>query len=96
MNSVKYLQGTSFSQLTPASKTGTTNFYRAKPDVVISHLSSRRIQTFVRKFTKYKRTSGCAELTLYQALLINHSPSLTIRKVPRAATDGHTHAPSGT
>jgi hypothetical protein len=46
---MKYLQGISFSQLTLAVKTDSKKLRRAPNYLVISQLSSSRIQTDVRK-----------------------------------------------
>jgi hypothetical protein len=50
MNSVKYLQGINFLQLTLAEKTEIKNLGRETPDLIISHSSASRKQTYVRKF----------------------------------------------
>jgi hypothetical protein len=49
-NSVKYLQGIKFSQLTVAEKTEIKNLGRATPDLVRPQAPSSRIQTVVGKF----------------------------------------------
>jgi hypothetical protein len=49
-NSVKYLQGIRFSQLTVVEKKEIKNLGRATPDLVLSQASSSRIQTLVGKF----------------------------------------------
>ena len=48
-NNVKYLQGISFSQITLAEKFEIKNSGHATSDLVMSYLSSSRIQTYVRK-----------------------------------------------
>jgi hypothetical protein len=64
-NSVKYFQGINFWQIT-LDETEIENLGRATPDSTISHSSSSRIQTHVRKFNpalyaKRKSSSSCAE-----------------------------------
>jgi hypothetical protein len=49
-NSVKYLQGINFLQLTLAEKSEIKKLGCETPDLVISQLSSSRKQTYVRKF----------------------------------------------
>ena len=48
-NNVKYLQGISFSQMTVTEKFKIKNSGCATPDLVMSYLSSSRIQTYIRK-----------------------------------------------
>jgi hypothetical protein len=48
-NIVKFLQGFSFSQITLTEKCEIKNSGHSTPDLVISYLSSSRIQTYVRK-----------------------------------------------
>jgi len=50
-NSVKYFEGTNFSQITIAEKTKIWNLGCATPDLVISQLSSCRIHTYVIDLT---------------------------------------------
>jgi hypothetical protein len=49
-NSVKYLEGIKFSQLTVVEKTEIKNLGRATPDLVLSQAPSSRIQTLMGKF----------------------------------------------
>jgi hypothetical protein len=65
-NSMKYLWGINFLQLTLTEKTEIKNLGRETPDLVISQSSSSRKQTYVRKFNpaiyvKHKWLIGCAE-----------------------------------
>lgn len=48
-NNVKFLQGISFSQITLAEECEVKNSGHATPDLVMSYLSSSRIQTYVGK-----------------------------------------------
>jgi len=48
-NNVKFLQGISFSQITLTEKCEIKNSGCATPDLVMSYMSSSRIQTYVRK-----------------------------------------------
>ena len=66
-NSVKYLQGISFSKITYADKTEIKNLRRARPEFFISQSSSSRKHAHVRKFNpatlvKYKWLIGCPEI----------------------------------
>jgi hypothetical protein len=74
-NSVKYIQGINFLQLTLVEKNYIKNSCRATPDLVISQSSPRRI--YVRNFNptlyaKHKWMSGCAKGNALLGLLINH------------------------
>ena len=51
-NCVKYLQGISFSQLIFPEQRGIKNLNRATRDLVVSHSSSSRIQTYVRNYNR--------------------------------------------
>ena len=80
-NSVKYFQGINFWQIT-LDETEIENLGRATPDSIISHSSSSRIQTHVRKFNpalyaKRKSLSSCADRNALVSLLSNHLIILT-------------------
>jgi hypothetical protein len=75
-NSAKYLQGINYLQLALAEKTEIKTSAHATPDLVISQLSSSRIQTYVRKFNpalyaKHKWLRCCAERNVLLGLLID-------------------------
>jgi hypothetical protein len=76
-NSVKYLQGINFSQLTLTQRTDIKNLSCATLDLGISESSSSKIQTYVRKFNpaiyiKHMWSCGCAERKVTQGLLTNN------------------------
>jgi len=52
-NNVKFLHGISFSQITLTEECQFKNSGLATPDLVMSYLSSSRIQTYVRKFNPF-------------------------------------------
>jgi hypothetical protein len=65
-NSVKYLQGINFSQLTLTSKTEIKNLGHTTPELVIFQSSLSRKQMYVRKlytliYTQHEWLSGCAD-----------------------------------
>ena len=65
-SSVLYLQNISFSSLSLAEKNEINNLGRETPDLLISQSSSRRNQTYCRKFnvsiySKHKWLCGCPE-----------------------------------
>jgi hypothetical protein len=79
-NSVKYLQGISFLQLTPAEKTEIKSSGHATSSLVLDYQANTNLCEkiyYYYIYAKHKWFSGCADRTALLGLLINHTPALS-------------------
>jgi hypothetical protein len=73
-NSVKYLQGINFSQLTLAENAEIKNLGRATTVSVISQLSARRIQTMWQNLTQLYMLNISSSVAVLKEKLLAPAP----------------------